>query len=151
MTYQEKQSITSIIAILVAAGAYSVFAIQNGYFALPETDISGMAWALIVFVLFQIATQIAAHIILATVEAGLQAGRKNPNKKFDKLDEREKIVNGKGERYGNYAHMALIFAGVIIVALQGDVSVLFIAIGLGGILAGILSEALKLYFSKRGA
>ena len=110
-----------------------------------------MAWALIVFVLFQIATQIAAHIILATVEAGLQAGRKNPNKKFDKLDEREKIVNGKGERYGNYAHMALIFAGVIIVALQGDVSVLFIAIGLGGILAGILSEALKLYFSKRGA
>jgi hypothetical protein len=151
MTYQEKQSVTSLVAMTTATIAYILFAQDQGYDKIASNNASELAWALIVFVIFQVAVQIVAHILLAIAEAARREIRNDPNKNsFDKLDEREKIVDGKGERYSSYLYMVAVFVGVIMVAMQSDVKSLFIAIGVGGLASGALSEVVKLILSRRG-
>lgn len=151
MTYKEKQSVSIIIASLLAVAAYGVVAVQNGYLTLAPSNVSGLAWALIVFVIFQVVFQVVAQILLAIVEAGAREIRKQKAEAdFDKLDEREKLIDARGERYSGYLHLGLIFASVVWIALYGDIRLLFVAIGLGGVVAAIFGEGLKLYYSRRG-
>lgn len=150
MTYQEKQSVTSLFAMTVATLTYFSYAAGHKYQEIDPTNAQELAWALLVFIMFQIGIQIVGQILLAIAESVRREYRKESTKDFDKLDEREKIVDGKGERYGMYIYMISVFVGVIFVAQHSDIRTLFLAIGIGGLASGALTEFFKLYLSRKG-
>ena len=151
MTYQEKQSIATLIGMTVAALSYGVYTYDKGYQTIASTDATSLAWALLVFVIFQVTTLIVAHIILAIAESIRRDLRKDPHAKdFDKLDEREKILDNKADRLAGNIYMGVVFVGVVLVALQYDIRALFIAIAVGGLISGYFSESVKLYLSRKG-
>lgn len=152
MTFQEKQSVATLIGMTVATLAYGIYANAEGYQNIAATDATALAWALIVFVIFQVTILIVSHIILAIAESIQRDLRKDPRTKdFDTLDEREKMLDIKADRLAGNIYMGVVFVGVILVALQYDIRALFIAIAVGGLLSGYLSESAKLYLSRKGA
>lgn len=101
------------------------------------------------FMLAMIGFTMGAKIILYILFAIFRNAR-HGDEDIDFTDERDKLIEMKSERNGNYIFILGLMGAMIPIAMGHPVQYLFIILISSGFLAGITGDLWKLYYYKRG-
>lgn len=158
MSYQEKRTITSLVAGALLLGAYCIYAFGgNGPGAAGELK----AWAVTMLVFIgigvgvSIVLQILFHIAMSVSIAVREKGC--DEKKIDKTikaemveDERDKLIELKSSKAGFAIVGTGFVAALAVLALGGSaalmLNIVFLSMGAGALLGGFIS----LYYYRKG-
>lgn len=102
------------------------------------------------FVLIMIAVMMVAKIVLMIIFHIIQAIRYGKDEELDMVDERDKLIEMKSDRNGNYLFMIGLMGAMIPIAMGYPVQYFFIILISSGMMAGILGDLFKIYYYRKG-
>ena len=153
MSYQEKKKVTNIISSILITTIYAIV-IYNLYLD-GSMDASNVFrfWAIIIliFIPISIVARIIIMILFHIFDAVVETAKGNEyEEELDITDERDKRIEMKASYIG-----LMVFSAGFMIALATqlfDVSnhIFFITLVVAGLITDILSEALGIYFYRRG-
>jgi hypothetical protein len=155
MTVQQMRSIAYLIGNVLVSAIY-VAMVWSRLAGQPAVDPDDRAWWALAILIF-IGVQIVARILLAIIVAILAAiasaianGGEAKVEAVDLEDEMDKAINRKSSLLTYHCLMLGLVAGIVTQALGWPVMGLFLAIGTGMIVAGVVGDLANLVFYRRG-
>ena len=157
MTYNSKQTISSLVAGVILIIAYVIFALQK--YPLWITDIKACAISMLIFIGIGVACtivmQIVFHIVFAVSVAVKERDRND--KEVERIiessmveDERDKLINLKSAHVGYGVAGAGFIGALITLAVGGSmilaIHILYAGFALGSFIEGIVT----IYLNERG-
>jgi hypothetical protein len=147
MSYQEKQSILSLINTILIITLYSLY-VYNRYIARePEIiyDMKFLGKAFIILIPFTIVVQIVMHILFA-IYIRIVTGENLPSKE----DEMDKLIELKSIRISHWVFIVGFFSAMASQAMGMAPYVMFLSFVVSGFLAGMLSDIAKIWYYRKG-
>lgn len=147
MSYQEKQSIVSMVNTIIILGIYS-YIIYSRYVAdNPDiiNDLSFWGKSFIILIPVTIVVQIVLHILFVIVNK-IITNDEIP----DKTDEMDKLIELKSIRISHWVFIVGFFLAMGSLALEMELWVMFVLLISFGFLAGIVSDIAKIYYYRKG-
>lgn len=147
MSYQEKQSIVSMVNTIIILGIYS-YIIYSRYVAdNPDiiNDLSFWGKSFIILIPVTIVVQIVLHILFVIVNK-IITNDEIP----DKTDEMDKLIELKSIRISHWVFIVGFFLAMGSLALEMELWVMFVLLISFGFLAGIVSDMAKIYYYRKG-
>ena len=147
MSYQEKQSIVSMVNTIIILGIYS-YIIYSRYVAdNPDiiNDLSFWGKSFIILIPVTIVVQIVLHILFVIVNKIL-----TNDEIPDKTDEMDKLIELKSIRISHWVFILGFFLAMGSLALEMELWVMFVLLISFGFLAGIVSDIAKIYYYRKG-
>lgn len=147
MSYQEKQSVLSLINTLLIFGFYTLF-VYNRYVAgSPEiiNDFSFWGKAFLILIPFTIVIHIVMQILFAIFN-NIVGNEEAPTK----MDEMDKLIELKSIRVSHWIFITGFFSAMGSMAFGMNPSMMFILLISSGFLAGVVSDIAKIYFYRKG-
>lgn len=147
MSYQEKQSVLSLINTLLIFGFYTLF-VYNRYVAgSPEiiNDFSFWGKAFLILIPFTIVIHIVMQILFAIFN-NIVGNEEAPTK----MDEMDKLIELKSIRISHWIFITGFFSAMGSMAFGMNPSMMFILLISFGFLAGVVSDIAKIYFYRKG-
>jgi len=104
------------------------------------------------FILKLAGVMVVAKIVLFILFAIFRALKNEHEDKesLDFMDERDKLIEMKSERYSNWVSMVGFIASMIPISMGYAVQYMFITLLSFGFVSGVMSEVWKIYFYKKG-
>ena len=102
------------------------------------------------FMLIMIGVTIVAKILLMILFAIYRAIRYGDEENIDFVGERDKLIEMKSDRNGNYVFMIGLILSFVTLAMGYPVHYFFITLFSFGFLSGIFGDLLKIYYYTRG-
>lgn len=148
MSLHVKKAVFNIVTTILIMGgyAYYVFGI-NGAANIPQMG-EAQFWGK--FMLVMIGVTIGLKIIMFIIFAIFLKVKGEDEDDLDFMDERDKLIEMKSERNGNYFFMIGLLCSMIPIAMGKPIYMMFIILISGGFVAGILGDLWKIYYYKRG-
>lgn len=147
MSYQEKQSVLSLINTLLIFGFYTLF-VYNRYVAgSPEiiNDFSFWGKAFLILIPFTIVIHIVMQILFVIFN-NIVGNEEAPTK----MDEMDKLIELKSIRISHWIFITGFFSAMGSMAIGMNPSMMFILLISFGFLAGVVSDIAKIYFYRKG-
>lgn len=151
MSIQVQKAVFNFVTTILLLGGYLfyVFGIQGDINLSKVLDIQ--FWG--IFILKLTVLMIVAKIILFILFAIF---KKVKNRNMDEedlefMDERDKLIEMKSDRYSHWIAMFGFVASMIPVSMSYSVQYMFITILIFGFLSALMSDVWKIYFYNKGA
>lgn len=147
MSIQEKKAIFGMISTLLIMGGYVfyTFGLNAEYSNEKINDPQFWGNFMLIMVGVSIGLKIIGHIIFHLY---LVAAHREENPDF--LDEYDKQIEMRSERNSHYVFLVGFMASWIPLAMGEPISVMFIILLISGTISGVLDDAWKLYYYKKG-
>ncbi|WP_142785235.1 hypothetical protein [Changchengzhania lutea] len=151
MSIQVQKAVFNFVTTILLLGGYLfyVFGIQGDINLSKVLDIQ--FWG--IFILKLTVLMVVAKIILFILFAIF---KKVKNRNMDEedlefMDERDKLIEMKSDRYSHWIAMFGFVASMIPVSMSYSVQYMFITILIFGFLSALMSDVWKIYFYNKGA
>lgn len=148
MPSQEKQKILNTILTLIISGGYFLFLFQDDPLTRMTTDELLRFWAKAILMLVPIA--IVGHIIAYIIFAIANRMITGEDLKDAKMDERDKQIEPRSARIGQYLFILGVMGSMGALALDYSVNHMFIILIVSGMGSGIIENLASIYYYKRG-
>jgi len=147
MSYQEKQSIVSMVNTILILGIYSYIIYSRYVAGNPDiiNDLSFWGKSFIILIPVTIVVQIVLHILFVIVNKIL-----TNDEIPDKTDEMDKLIELKSIRISHWVFILGFFLAMGSLALEMKLWVMFVLLISSGFLAGIVSDMAKIYYYRKG-
>ena len=148
MNLQVQKAVYNLITTILVMGGFVfyMFVIQ-GDANLPRIE-EPQFWG--GFMLKMIGFTIVAKIILFIIFAIVNKARNENADDMDFMDERDKLIEMKSDRNGNYFFILGLMCSMIPLAMGYPIQYMFIILISGGFIAGILGDVWKIYYYNKG-
>jgi biotin transporter BioY len=148
MSLPIQKAVFNIVTTILIMGGYVLYVFGiNGETNIPKIEELEF-WGK--FMLMIIGVTIVAKIILMIIYSIFRAARHGDEENIDFMDERDKLIEMKSERNGNFLFIFGLMMSMIPAAMGYPVQYMFIILISSGFLSGILGDALKIYYYNRG-
>jgi hypothetical protein len=148
MSLPIKKAVFNLVSTVLIMGGYAfyVFSIhgEKNLARIEELQFWGR------FMLIMIGVTIIAKIVLMILFSIVHSIRHGENENIDFLDERDKLIEMKSDRNGNYLFILGIVGAMVPIAMGYPVQYMFIILISSGFLSGILGDLLKIYYYRQG-
>lgn len=155
MTYQERKTIVSAIAIILVSLIY-YFIVKESFLkpGLSQVEIFKQ-WALfiIIFIPIQIVVKIVVIIIsniITNVSESIKNGCNPLENDYETEDELDKQVDLKSSLIGTYVFALFIFGGLTTLIFMLPITIMFNVFFFGIVATGVVSEIAKIYYYRKG-
>ena len=147
MSYQERQSLVSLISTILVFVLYSAFMAQRYPDAGEYSPEVFRFWGAFILILIpvSIVTQIILHIVFSIINA--IATREEESLI---VDERDKLIELKATRSGLYVFAVGVLLAMGSLVINMPPSAMFIILIIAGMLSSVISDALQLVSYRRG-
>jgi hypothetical protein len=147
MSYQEKQSVLSLVNTILIFGFYSLYVYNRFVSGSPEVlnDFSFWGKAFLILIPFAIVIHVVMQILFAIFNK-IVANEEAP----DKMDEMDKLIELKSIRISHWIFITGFFSAMGSMAFGMNPSMMFIQLIAAGFIAGIVSDITKIYFYRKG-
>lgn len=147
MEHKEKQTLVTLINSILIPVIYSLYVYYN-YVAVDMTllnDFKFWGKAFIFLIIISIVAQIIIHILFVIINKIVT------NEELSSLnDERDKLIDLKSIRISHWVFTIGFMITMSSLAIGMAPYVMFLGLVLSGFFSGIISEASKLYFYRKG-
>ena len=150
MSYQEKNITVSLVNFSLILVYFLVRIAQlnlNGNF-LPENVFRLWATTIILSIVVTVAGTILTHIASAVIEV-IRTGSEEPEID-DTEDERDKLIDLKGEKLAHIVHSVGVFLAMLAFALGQPALVMFSGLILAGLLGQVVGDSYRIVLYRRG-
>lgn len=146
MSYPEKRSVINIINNIVISGAYYYHVYQEYQNSTMNTDelLKFWAMALMIYIPVMIVASIVIHILFSIIHH-IQTKESIP-----KNDERDKLIELKSTRIAQFTFAIGFILAMATLALDMNVTTMFIVLIVTGVVSGITDNCCQLYFYNKG-
>ncbi|MEL6536681.1 MAG: hypothetical protein AAFQ98_14780 [Bacteroidota bacterium] len=137
----------NIFAAIAIFGGYALYVwgrIPEGELPIEE-QLQFWAKMMLLLIPFSIGGRLVAHILWA-IGYRIVAGENIPSRE----DERDKMIELKAMARSQWIFILSFFLGLGFIAMLKPISLLFVTLAIGGLLSDVFSEAVRLYFYRRG-
>jgi hypothetical protein len=147
LSYQEKQSILSLINTILILGVYSFYVYSRYIDGNPEIiyDMKFLGKAFLILIPFTIVVQIVMHIFFA-IYIRIFTGEDPPTKE----DEMDKLIELKSIRISHWVFIVGFFSAMASQAIGMPPYVMFLSFVVSGFLAGMISDLAKIWYYRKG-
>lgn len=147
ISYQEKQSILSLVNTFLILGFYSLYVYNKYIAANPEIiyDMKFLGKAFLILIPFTIVVQIVMHILFVIFNKIIT--REDPPKREDEMD---KLIQLKSLRAAHWVFIVGFFLAMASQALGMEPYIMFLSFIVSGFVSGMISDIAKIYFYRRG-
>jgi hypothetical protein len=147
MTYQEKNSIVSILSSLLISGLYILWVFQINPDKSGDFEGAIQYWGLVMVLMIPV--HIIPRIIIQIIFSVFNwvANKEQPPAFSDELD---KLINLKATRNSFYGFILVFFASMGLLAAGLSISYMFYIMFFGFLACGIISEISELIYYRRG-
>jgi hypothetical protein len=147
MSYQEKQSILSLVNTILILGVYSLYVYNNYIAGNPDIiyDMKFLGKAFMILIPFTIVVQIVMHILFVIFNKIITM--EDPPKKEDEMD---KLIELKSIRISHWVFIVGFFSAMASQAIGMAPYVMFLSFVVSGFVAGIISDIAKIYYYRKG-
>jgi hypothetical protein len=147
MSYQEKQSILSLVNTILVLGFYSMYVYTRYISGNPGIihDMQFLGKAFLILIPFTIVVQVVMHILFVIANKILT--NEDPPKREDEMD---KMIELKSIRVSHWVFIVGFFLSMGSQALSMPPYVMFLALIISGFVAGMLSDLAKLWYYRKG-
>jgi len=147
MSYQEKQSILSLVNTILILVFYSLYVYKKYIVGNPEIifDMQFLGKAFLILIPFTIVVQIIMHILFVIFNKILT--REDPPKKEDEMD---KLIELKSIRISHWVFIVGFFSAMASQAIGMEPYYMFLSFVASGFLAGMISDIAKIYYYRKG-
>ena len=148
MSQKEKENIISLISTIIVSVPYFVFVLNKYNDSSLNSSEELKFWAKVVLLLIpiRIVVQIAVFIVFSIIKAILTGD----DKEDSVVDERDKLIELKGDRNSTNTFTFAVIASMIAVVGGGSISVMFGIMVLGGFLGELIGILSKIYYYRKG-
>lgn len=147
MSIQVKKAVFNLITSIIIMGGYAyymfVIKAQENLPLLDEPSFWGK------FILIMTAVMIVSKIILIIIFMILLKMR-NQDEDAEFTDERDKLIEMKSDRNGNYFFFIGLLCAMIPIAMGYSIQYMFIILICAGFIAGSLGDLWKIYYYRKG-
>ena len=146
MSYQEKRIIVNILSTLLITIMYLFYVFESYPEVGTTTDELLKFWAIAFLILIpvSIVSRIIIHILFSIGNTVANKEKEVP------MDERDRIIELKSSRNGNYIFGGGLILSIGALALDYSVGVMFVSLIISGMLAMIFEGVCQLYFHRKG-
>ncbi|TVQ18312.1 MAG: hypothetical protein EA361_01525 [Bacteroidetes bacterium] len=147
MSYQEKQSILSLVNTILILGFYSFYIYSKYIAGNPEIiyDMRFLGKAFVILIPFTIVVQIVMHILFVIVNKIVT--KEDPPKREDEMD---KLIELKSLRASHWVFILGFFLAMASQAMGMEPYVMFLAFIVSGFVSGMISDIAKIWFYRKG-
>lgn len=147
MSYQEKQSILSLVNTLLTLAFYSTYLYNRYLSGNPEIihDMQFLGKAFLILIPFTIVVQVVMHILFAIFNKLIT--REDPPKQEDEMD---KLIELKSIRLSHWVFIVGFFSAMASQALGMAPYVMFLSFVVSGFLAGMIADVAKVWYYRKG-
>lgn len=149
MSHKEKENVISLITTVIISIPY-FFYIYNRYtteaFNNGE-ELKFLAGAILLLIPIRVIAQIIVYILFSIVKAIITGDQTEPPMI---TDEREAIIELKGERFTSFTFIAGFILGAIMLTSGSSIATYFAIVFVFGFLAELIGILTKLYFYRGG-
>ena len=149
MTHQEKENFISLITTLVVTIPYIAFILgkyQAETFSTTE-ELKFWATAILILIPIRIVTQIVIYILYSIGRAIVTGDDKEETLL---VDERDAMIELKGERIGYYVFLLGFIIAIASLATGGSIAIFFGLLWITGFTSELTTIFSKMYLDKRG-
>lgn len=141
LSYNEKESIISIITSVIVSIPYLAYILNKFYSEEMSSEESLKFWASAILLLIpiRIISEIIVHIIFAVFSAAISG-----NEEKDISDERDEIISLRAQRHEYYFFVIGFMAALISAATGSDITTFFLILFVTGFITEIIENASKL-------
>lgn len=148
MSLPVKKALYNLFTTILIMGGYVYYMFQyKGDTNIPLID-DLQFWGR--FMLIMIGVTVVSKIVLMILFAIYRGIRYGEDENIDFMDERDKLIEMKSDRNGNYLFMIGLVLSFVPLAMGHPIHYFFIILFTSGILSGILGDLLKIYYYNRG-
>lgn len=147
MSYQEKQSILSLVNTILILGIYSFYVYSRYIAGNPEIiyDMKFLGKAFVILIPVTIVVQIVMHILFVIVNKIVS--NEDPPKREDEMD---KLIELKALRASHWVFIVGFFSAMASQAIGQPPYVMFLAFIISGFLSGMISDVAKILYYRKG-
>ena len=148
MNLPVQKAVFNLITTILVMGGYVLYVfVFNG-----ETNMARIEepqfWGS--FMLKLIGVTIVLKIALYVIFAMIRHARYGDEENIDFMDERDKLIEMKSDRNGNYFFVIGLMCSMIPLSMGYPIQYMFIVLISGGFVAGILGDLWKIYYYNKG-
>jgi hypothetical protein len=147
MSYQEKQSILSLVNTILILSLYSGYIYSNYIAGNPGIiyDMKFLGKAFVILIPFTIVVQIVMHILFAIFNKIIT--HEDPPKIEDEMD---KLIELKSLRASHWVFIVGFFSAMASQAIGQPPYVMFLAFIVSGFVSGMISDIAKIWYYRKG-